>query len=119
MEQHDGTAAEAYASAVDVTEFGLPRRTRQASLAPELRDPLAYEAEPAGDGPLERSPDETRDAFTALQRGWERGRADSALEQAQAWADADAGSSGAFEQPGGVDDAGTSSPFGPEHEARP
>jgi signal transduction histidine kinase len=58
-----------------LTDFELPRRTRQAHLAPQLRDtpPTAAAADspPAED---ERSLDEIRDALTAMQRGWERGR---------------------------------------------
>jgi signal transduction histidine kinase len=54
---------------------GLPRRVRQVSLAPQLRDPAA-EAAPAADGGESwwRAPEETRSTMTALQRGWERGR---------------------------------------------
>ncbi|WP_344914880.1 nitrate- and nitrite sensing domain-containing protein [Streptosporangium oxazolinicum] len=54
---------------------GLPRRVRQANLAPQLRQ----EAEPAGPGPRaepseERSPDEVRALFSAFQAGARRGR---------------------------------------------
>jgi hypothetical protein len=68
---------------------GLPRRVRQASLAPQLRqtpprpapsadlgvlsDPSPSEwaqSEPSAD----RSPEETRVTMSAIQRGWERGR---------------------------------------------
>jgi len=68
---------------------GLPRRVRQASLAPQLRetpprpapaadlgvlsDPSSSEwaqSEPSAD----RSPEETRVTMSAIQRGWERGR---------------------------------------------
>jgi signal transduction histidine kinase len=70
-------------------ESGLPRRVRQASLAPQLRDTPARPApsadlgilsEPAPDwSPLEqaapeRTPEETRATMSAIQRGWERGR---------------------------------------------
>ena len=63
------------ATGPDVTELGLPRRVRQASLAPQLRAGLphshaAYEQEVADD----RSPEQTRALMTSLQRGWERGR---------------------------------------------
>jgi signal transduction histidine kinase len=70
--QHD-PGEPAHPATVDLTEFGLPRRIRQTSLAPELREPQP----PGEDGGVAgwRSPDETREAFTALQRGWERGRA--------------------------------------------
>jgi signal transduction histidine kinase len=57
---------------------GLPRRVRQASLAPQLRDspptlsaPLLGAA--AGDT---RTPDQARMLLTSLQRAWQRGRTD-------------------------------------------
>ncbi|WP_367132059.1 MULTISPECIES: sensor histidine kinase [Streptomyces] len=60
---------------------GLPRRVRQASLAPQLRkDPEAPRTrggttgpDPAGPEP-ERDADEVRARMAALQRGWQRGR---------------------------------------------
>jgi signal transduction histidine kinase len=62
---------------------GLPRRVRQASLSPHLRDNGAAEAPPDGGTPLsapapapsaERSPQEARDLMSSLQSGWRRGR---------------------------------------------
>jgi signal transduction histidine kinase len=66
---------------------GLPRRVRQASLAPQLRETparpgpsadLGVLAEPPptewSAGERERSPEETRVTMSAIQRGWERGR---------------------------------------------
>ncbi len=66
---------------------GLPRRVRQASLAPQLRETparpgpsadLGVLAEPPptewSDAERERSPEETRVTLSAIQRGWERGR---------------------------------------------
>jgi len=66
---------------------GLPRRVRQASLAPQLRETparpgpsadLGVLAEPPATGwsaaERERSPEETRVTMSAIQRGWERGR---------------------------------------------
>ncbi|HXZ75682.1 MAG TPA: nitrate- and nitrite sensing domain-containing protein [Streptosporangiaceae bacterium] len=66
---------------------GLPRRVRQASLAPQLRDTPARPGPSADLGVLaeppptewsaaerERSPEETRVTMSAIQRGWERGR---------------------------------------------
>jgi signal transduction histidine kinase len=68
-----------YPVPADLTELGLPRRIRQVSLAPELRDPQPPESAGTNGGVAgSRSPDETRDAFTALQHGWERGRAEPA-----------------------------------------
>jgi signal transduction histidine kinase len=60
------------------THYGLPRRTRQASLSPHLRDgqPAAGPAgpgsrpEPAG----ARAPEVARDLAASLQSGWQRGR---------------------------------------------
>ncbi|MFJ2560113.1 MULTISPECIES: nitrate- and nitrite sensing domain-containing protein [unclassified Streptomyces] len=56
---------------------GLPRRVRQASLAPQLRD-VAQETN-SGKGPAagqdsERDADEVRSRMASLQRGWQRGR---------------------------------------------
>jgi hypothetical protein len=58
---------------------GLPRRVRQASLAPQLREHArtlapADRAAPAS-VPL-RSPEENRDLMSTLQQGWRRGRVD-------------------------------------------
>ena len=55
-------------------DIGLPRRVRQASLAPQLRvtPPPGPQAEPEPSG--YRSPDQTRAMMSSLQRGWERGR---------------------------------------------
>ena len=70
-------------------ESGLPRRVRQASLAPQLRespprpapsaDPgilsePASDYAPSGQPAPERTPEETRATMSAIQRGWERGR---------------------------------------------
>jgi hypothetical protein len=60
------------------TYRGLPRRVRQASLAPQLRkhartQPPADRAAPAN---LLRSPEENRDLMSSLQQGWLRGRVD-------------------------------------------
>ena len=54
----------------------LPRRVRQANLAPQLRaEATAGSRRPAEDnGSRERSADEVRDRMAALQRGWQRGR---------------------------------------------
>lgn len=67
---------------------GLPRRVRQASLAPQLKTPgqslesgksdkadteSAAEAA-SGTRSEERDPDEVRDRMASLQRGWQRGR---------------------------------------------
>ncbi|MDX2648049.1 nitrate- and nitrite sensing domain-containing protein [Streptomyces sp. PA03-1a] len=63
---------------------GLPRRVRQASLAPQLRSDSTTQTRSAAtggaddDGGHERSPEEVRDRMASLQRGWLRGRADTA-----------------------------------------
>ncbi|AJP05541.1 histidine kinase [Streptomyces cyaneogriseus subsp. noncyanogenus] len=55
----------------------LPRRVRQASLAPQLRQ----DSEGPGDNgadPAERDAEEVRSRMAALQRGWRRGREENA-----------------------------------------
>jgi hypothetical protein len=52
------------------TPDGLPRRVRQASLAPQLRAPVEEEADTV---PF-RSPEQVRELMSALQRGTNRGR---------------------------------------------
>ncbi|HEX6854831.1 MAG TPA: nitrate- and nitrite sensing domain-containing protein [Streptosporangiaceae bacterium] len=58
----------------------LPRRVRQASIAPQLRDDtLAAPVSPAMDAEAEetgegRSPDEIRATMSAIQQGWQKGR---------------------------------------------
>ena len=65
------------------TSTGLPRRIRQASLVPQLRDggqqpaPARQTPAPAPQPPHERDADEVRSRMAALQRGWERGRAEA------------------------------------------
>ncbi|WP_377273981.1 sensor histidine kinase [Peterkaempfera sp. SMS 1(5)a] len=54
---------------------GLPRRVRQASIAPQLRQAPAPQAPAArrGAAPAGRSPEEARAAMAAFQSGWARG----------------------------------------------
>ena len=62
----------------DETYKGLPKRVRQASLAPQLRDRAATSSTPSaasGDNVANRSPDDIRNALSAMQRGWQQGRA--------------------------------------------
>ncbi|AZM87883.1 nitrate- and nitrite sensing domain-containing protein [Streptomyces sp. W1SF4] len=66
------------APAASVTE--LPRRVRQASLVPQLREAPAADrapdgARPAADHP-ERSPEQARDRMAAYRAGWARGSRD-------------------------------------------
>jgi len=59
------------------TYRGLPRRIRQASLNPHLRDrpPADRAADADGTPPsLTRSPEEARSLVASLQSGWQRGR---------------------------------------------
>ncbi|WP_405007197.1 nitrate- and nitrite sensing domain-containing protein [Kitasatospora purpeofusca] len=73
------------------TPGGLPRRVRQASLAPQLRERAAEAAAGRADGPggsgapggegepvRERSPEEARATFASFQRGFTRGRGTAA-----------------------------------------
>ena len=64
------------------TYRGLPRRVRQASLNPHLRDgPSAAGRGAKADGtppPEARSPEEARSLVASLQSGWRRGRATDA-----------------------------------------
>jgi signal transduction histidine kinase len=56
---------------------GLPKRVRQASLAPQLRDKGANRPAPAASGDSgvsDRSPEQIRSALSAIQRGWQEGR---------------------------------------------
>ncbi|AXG76808.1 sensor histidine kinase [Streptomyces paludis] len=56
---------------------GLPRRVRQASLAPQLRDVTqdgATDPAPATPYDSERDADAVRNRMASLQRGWQRGR---------------------------------------------
>jgi len=55
----------------------LPRRVRQANLAPQLKQSTQR---PAQDGaqPVERDADEVRSRMASLQRGWQRGRNENA-----------------------------------------
>jgi signal transduction histidine kinase len=58
----------------------LPRRIRQANLAPQLRDDtLTGQVSPATDAAADdtgegRSPDEIRATMSAIQQGWQKGR---------------------------------------------
>ncbi|MFJ3642828.1 nitrate- and nitrite sensing domain-containing protein [Streptomyces sp. NPDC090108] len=55
----------------------LPRRVRQASLAPQLKQQPARRPEPA-DRTADRDADEVRSRMASLQRGWQRGREENA-----------------------------------------
>jgi signal transduction histidine kinase len=60
------------------TYLGLPRRVRQASLAPQLRDATVADVTPAeADGHGPASPEEARARMASMQRGWQRGRTEA------------------------------------------
>jgi signal transduction histidine kinase len=64
---------------------GLPRRVRQASLAPQLKDNAPERAagrapEKDKDQDAERDADAVRDRMASLQRGWQRGRRQNEAE---------------------------------------
>ncbi|NWF30632.1 sensor histidine kinase [Streptomyces sp. PKU-EA00015] len=63
---------------------GLPRRVRQASLAPQLREAAAAQppAAPAARQEFERDAEEVRSRMASMQRGWQRGRRRNAEEAA-------------------------------------
>lgn len=76
----DDSSPSAGGTDTDATQPGggsLPRRVRQASLAPQLK----RSAEPRnedGARPVERDADEVRSRMASLQRGWQRGREENA-----------------------------------------
>ncbi|MFJ6213433.1 nitrate- and nitrite sensing domain-containing protein [Streptomyces sp. NPDC092296] len=77
---HGGHPAAAPAPAAPAGSAALPRRVRQASLAPQLRtEPEHGAARPgdAGASARQRSPEEARATFASFQRGLTRGRGDS------------------------------------------
>jgi hypothetical protein len=55
----------------------LPRRVRQASLAPQLKQSAERPAEDRSD-PGDRDAEEVRSRMASLQRGWQRGREENA-----------------------------------------
>lgn len=65
---------------------GLPRRVRQASLAPQLREPTepAIESQQDGDSKQARSPDQARATMAAMRSGWLRGQTDLSDDDASA-----------------------------------
>ena len=59
---------------VPATHAGLPRRTRQASLSPHLRDPAPGAGALPGAGPVARTPERARDLAASVQSAWQRSR---------------------------------------------
>ncbi|MEU3857236.1 nitrate- and nitrite sensing domain-containing protein [Streptomyces sp. NPDC028722] len=74
---HDSTAAPAGDPSAEPDTGPLPRRVRQASLAPQLKRATERPAERAGE-PADRDADEVRSRMASLQRGWQRGREENA-----------------------------------------
>ncbi|MEU6315226.1 hypothetical protein [Streptomyces sp. NPDC047014] len=61
---------------------GLPRRIRQASLAPQLKQsPSSASAEAPADQGADRDAEDVRTRMSALQRGWTAGRNQHAQQQ--------------------------------------
>ncbi|WP_411083620.1 nitrate- and nitrite sensing domain-containing protein [Streptomyces sp. cmx-18-6] len=93
--RHGATPAPAGPTAPD-TVGGLPRRVRQASLAPQLRadseDRTPHRAPVDTVDDVERDADEVRNRMASLQRGWQRGRRQNAEDAEDA--DDTAGSEG-------------------------
>ena len=81
----------------------LPRRVRQASLVPQLRNaPPAYPPLPGRFGDP-RPPDEARATVSAIQHGWERGRSTFDPAEPPAGPEAsEAGESGTAHDEGGT-----------------
>jgi signal transduction histidine kinase len=113
--------AEAGADA-DSDVSGLPRRVRQASLAPQLRadPPRRRAAAAAAAGPASGpTPTEIRRTISALQRGWQEGRsqrtAGSAPDDSSPEPPADPGRfSGVSQQPAAGPAHAASPPAGPD-----
>ncbi|MFH9085118.1 nitrate- and nitrite sensing domain-containing protein [Streptomyces sp. NPDC017673] len=72
-----GTAAPADEPAPEPGTGPLPRRVRQASLAPQLKHDTDRRAERAM-SPADRDAEEVRSRMASLQRGWQRGREENA-----------------------------------------
>jgi hypothetical protein len=84
----------------------LPRRVRQASLVPQLRNaPPAYPPLP-GRFPDPRPPDDARATVSAIQHGFERGRAMFAPDPGQHAQSSTAGAPGSGEPDAGHDEPG-------------
>jgi Nitrate and nitrite sensing len=81
--QETSAAAETPAGSIG----GLPRRVRQASLAPQLRENgPERDAAPAprAERSEDRDADEVRSRMASLQQGWQRGRRDNEADDATA-----------------------------------
>ena len=96
------TAPDSHPPAVEGVHRGLPRRVRQANLAPQLRD------DPAAGGPggahRAGSAERARALIASIQQGWRNGRGDGSRGDASradaSRADASQAADGAAEPPG-------------------
>ena len=88
-------------AAIPGTHAGLPRRTRQASLSPHLRDQAPGPGAPPvppGAVPVARTPERARDLAASVQSAWQRSREAGPPEPA---GDLPAGAEPAGEPPAG------------------
>ncbi|MCX5016236.1 nitrate- and nitrite sensing domain-containing protein [Streptomyces sp. NBC_00555] len=80
---------------------GLPRRVRQASLAPQLKNAAAAAADNADTAPVrDRDAEDVRTRMSALQRGWTAGRNQHAQQQSETGAGTPAATGPANENEG-------------------
>ncbi|MFE3632213.1 hypothetical protein [Streptomyces goshikiensis] len=94
---------------------GLPRRVRQANLAPQLKNaPSAGSAEAAAEPLEDRDAEDVRNRMSALQRGWTAGREQHAAQQRRAARQQDVQHQDAQQQPEAG--AGTPAATGPATE---
>ncbi|MFE3557910.1 nitrate- and nitrite sensing domain-containing protein [Streptomyces sp. NPDC059193] len=94
-------AAPAPASGEAPAGSALPRRVRQASLAPQLKDNAAAAPDNAATAPLrDRDAEDVRARMSALQRGWTAGRNQHAQQQSETGAGTPAATGPANENEG-------------------
>ncbi|MEV0992865.1 nitrate- and nitrite sensing domain-containing protein [Streptomyces sp. NPDC049949] len=80
---------------------GLPKRVRQANLAPQLKNAQASApAEAAADQMVHRDAEEVRTRMSALQRGWTAGRTQQAQQQSGTGAGTSAATGDGYENEG-------------------
>ncbi|MFF4103802.1 nitrate- and nitrite sensing domain-containing protein [Streptomyces sp. NPDC001903] len=80
---------------------GLPKRVRQANLAPQLKNAQASApAEAAADQMVHRDAEEVRTRMSALQRGWTAGRTQQAQQQSGTGAGTSAATGPGYENEG-------------------
>ncbi|MFB7056743.1 nitrate- and nitrite sensing domain-containing protein [Streptomyces vinaceus] len=80
---------------------GLPKRVRQANLAPQLKNAQASApAEAAADQVVHRDAEEVRTRMSALQRGWTAGRTQQAQQQSGSGAGTSAATGDGYENEG-------------------